>query len=317
MPRKKISYDENIFREIKNFTPEATESTIKTYVYNLMIVAKYFEEPLDPELFSEFDIIKEYLTSQEYSLNTIKNKVSAIISYLKMKKQSAKLIEQYKDYFDMLDGRISRTAKKMEKSTKEKDNWLTKEQLITQLEYLKNELPEKIISYNDLIKWMRYILLLIHLNYPFRNDMAQCEIIAPGDKLDDNINYIIIDKKNNKAKFLIQAYKTKRTYKEKTIPIMNNVTSELIKYDNLLSIYKKEHNIENKNLLIDKKGGSLTTSDFTLFFKTIFSNLKKDITSTMIRKIIVSSLYDVKKIKQLSDVMGHSPETALQYYAKE
>lgn len=317
MGRVKLSYDDNIFKELKAFSPNTTDTTIKTYVYNLMMIANYFEEKLDVELFSEFDIIKEYLSSQNYSNNTIKNKVSAIISYLKMKKQESKLIEQYKDYFDMLDGRVMRQARKMEKNDKEKSNWLTKDELVTQLEYLKGQLPKKITSYNDLLKWMKYIILLIHITYPFRNDLAIAQIITPSFKMDDETNYIVIDKKNKHAKFIIQAYKTKRTYKRKEINVIPAIATELIKYDKLLTDYKKENEINNNLLLIDKKGNALTTNDFTIFFKSIFENLKKEITATMIRKIIVSSLYDVKAIKQLSNVMMHSPETALQFYAKE
>ena len=317
MGRVKLSYDDNIFKELKAFTPNTTDTTIKTYVYNLMMIANYFEEKLDPELFSEFEVIKEYLSSQNYTNNTIKNKVSAIISYLKMKKEDSKLIEQYKDYFDILDGRVMRQARKMEKNDKEKSNWLDKEELIKQLEYLKGQLPKKIKTYNDLLKWMKYIILLIHITYPFRNDLSKSEIITPSYKMDDETNYIVIDKKNKNAKIIIQAYKTKRTYKRKEINIIPAISTELIKYDKLLSDYKKENEINNNLLLIDKKGNPLTTNDFTIFFKSIFENLNKEITATMIRKIIVSSLYDVKAIKQLSNVMMHSPETALQFYAKE
>jgi hypothetical protein len=234
-----------------------------------------------------------------------------------MKKQDKKLIEQYKDYFDLLDGRVMRQARKMEKNDKEKTNWLTKEELVTQLEYLKGQLPKKITSYNDLLKWMKYIILLIHITYPFRNDLATAHIVTPSFKMDDETNYIVIDKSNKRAKFIIQAYKTKRTYKRKEINIIPTIASELIKYDKLLSDYKKVNEINNNYFLIDKKGNTLTTNDFTIFFKSIFDNLKKEITATMIRKIIVSSLYDVKAIKQLSNVMMHSPETALQFYAKE
>jgi hypothetical protein len=317
MGRVKLSYDDNIFKELKAFTPNTTESTIKTYVYNLMMIANYFEEKLDPELFSEFEVIKEYLSSQNYTNNTIKNKVSAIISYLKMKKQDSKLVEQYKDYFDILDGRVMRQARKMEKNDKEKTNWLTKDELVTQLDYLKSQLPKKITNYNDLIKWMKYIILLIHITYPFRNDLALAEIITPSFKTDNETNYIEVDKKNKHVKFIIQAYKTKRTYKRKEINIIPAIATEIIKYDKVLSDYKKVNEINNNLFLIDKKGNQLTTNDFTIFFKSIFENLNKEITATMIRKIIVSSLYDVKAIKQLSNVMMHSPETALQFYAKE
>lgn len=317
MGRKKLSYDENIFTELKEQSPEATDATIKTYVYNLMLISKFFDEDISPELFQEFDIIKEYLTSQGYSMNTIKNKVSAIISYLKMKKEDNKLIQQYKDYFDMLDGKLTRQSKKMEKNDKEKDNWMTKDDLIKQSEYLKSQLPKKITTYGDLIKWMKYIILLIHISYPFRNDLSKALIVNKSDPINNDDNYIVIDKKNKTAKFIIQAYKTKRTYKRKELNIIPDIAKQIINYEKILNEYKKTNNINNDLFLIDKKGGNLTTNDFTIFFKSIFENLNKDITATMIRKIIVSSLYDVKAIKALSEVMMHSPETALQYYAKE
>jgi hypothetical protein len=316
MGRKKLSYSDNLFKELKDQSPEATDSTIKTYISNLMLVSKFFDEDLSPELFQEFDVIKEYLTSQEYSMNTIKNKVSAIISYLKMKKEDNKLIQQYKDYFDMLDGKLSRQSRKMEKNDKEKDNWMTKDDLVKQLEYLKSQLPKKITTYGDLIKYMKYIILLIHISYPFRNDLSKALIVNKSDNINNDDNYIVIDKKGKSAKFIIQAYKTKRTYKRKELNIIPEIAKEIINYEKILNEYKKTNNINNDLFLIDKKGGNLTTNDFTLFFKSIFENLNKDITATMIRKIIVSSLYDVKAIKALSDVMMHSPQTALQYYAK-
>ena len=282
-----------------------------------MMISNYFDEKLDVELFNEFDIIKEYLSTQNYTNNTIKNKVSAIISYLKMKKEDSKLIEKYKDYFEILDGRIMKQAKKMEKNDKEKSNWLNKDELNKQLNYLKEQLPKKISNYADLIKWMKYIILLIHITYPFRNDLVLAEIISPSLKTNDETNYIEIDKKSKKVKIIIQAYKTKRTYKRKEINIVPNISNEIIKYDKLLTDYKKDNEINNNLFLINKKGNPLTSNDFTIFFKSIFENLDKEITTTMIRKIIVSSLYDVKAIKDLSNVMMHSPETALQFYAKE
>ncbi len=42
MGRVKLSYDDNIFKELKAFSPNTTDTTIKTYVYNLMMIANYF-----------------------------------------------------------------------------------------------------------------------------------------------------------------------------------------------------------------------------------------------------------------------------------
>ncbi len=61
----------------------------------------------------------------------------------------------------------------------------------------------------------------------------------------------------------------------------------------------------------------MTRNDFTHFMQSIFEPLGKNISTTMIRKIIVSSLYPVEQMKQLAQVMGHSMNVAMEYYAKD
>jgi hypothetical protein len=51
--------------------------------------------------------------------------------------------------------------------------------------------------------------------------------------------------------------------------------------------------------------------------KSIFEPLGKNISTTMIRKIIVSALYPVEQMKELSKVMMHDMNTAMEYYAKD
>ena len=92
----------------------------------------------------------------------------------------------------MLSGRISKDHAKMDKTKKESDNWMTKEELTKYLEELKKELPAKPTSKNDMSKWMKYITLLIHINYPFRNELADTQIVNKITNNDPNINYITV-----------------------------------------------------------------------------------------------------------------------------
>ena len=315
MPRNTKTIDLELSKSLKEFKPDITDSTLRIYLLNLLQLADYYDKPLTPALFNNFKEIKADLEELRYTNATLKNKISSIITYLRMTEQPKELIKEYTDYFDMLSGRISKEHATMDKTTKEKENWMTKEELIEYLSVLKKEVPTKPTSKNDMGKWMRYISLLIHINYPFRNELADTEIVNKITKNDPNINYIVITK--DKVSALIQAYKTKKTYKDIKINFIPSVADEIRTYYKHLIKYKKANDINNNWFLLAKDGGKMTRNDFTHFIKSIFQPLNKNISTTMIRKIIVSALYPVEEMKALSQVMGHDVSTAMQYYAKD
>ena len=315
MPRNAKTLDAELSKSLREFKPDITESTLRIYNLTLSQFADYYDKPLTPELFKNFKEVRKDLEELRYSNATLKNKVSAIIVYLRMTKQSKELINEYTDYFDMLSGRISKQHETMDKSEKEKDNWMTKDELIEYLNKLKAELPAKPTSKNDMGKWMKYIALLIHINYPFRNELADTEIVNKITKNDPNVNYLVVNK--NKVSALIQNYKTRKTYKDININFIPTVSDEIIKYYKFLTKYKKNNDINNNWLLLSKDGNRMTRNDFTYFVKSIFEPLGKNISTTMIRKIIVSALYPVEQMKQLAQTMGHDVSTAMEYYAKD
>ena len=56
--------------------------------------------------------------------------------------------------------------------------------------------------------------------------------------------------------------------------------------------------------------------DIIKFMNTVFSGTGKRISSSLIRKIVLSSIYPVEKMKTLSHIMGHSIKTAVDDYVK-
>ena len=319
MPRKSKELNAELSKSLREFKPDITDSTLRIYNLNLSQLADYYDKPLTPDLFKNFKEIRTDLEELKYTNSTLKNKVSAIIVYLRMMKQPKELINEYTDYFDMLSGRISKDHAKMDKSKKESDNWMTKDQLIEYVDELKKELPTKPTSKSDIAKWMRYITLLIHINYPFRNELADTQILTKINNNDPNTNYIVVETKGSKDKVtaLIQAYKTRKTYKDIKINFIPSVADEVRTYYKHLNKYKKLNQINNDWFLLAKDGGKMTRNDFTYFMKSIFEPLGKNISTTMIRKIIVSDLYKVEEMKELAKNMGHSPQIALEYYAKD
>jgi hypothetical protein len=321
MPRTKKAIDDNIAKALREYKPDITESSLRTYIMNLSHIASYYDKPLTPALFKDFDEFKKDCEELKYSNATLKNKVAAILIYLRMTKQPAELIKKYNDWFDMLSGKISREHAKMDKNIKEEENWMTKDNLIEYTNKLKSELPTKPTSKVDMSKWMKYITLLIHTYYPFRNELADTEIVTSVKNNNPDVNYFIVDKKKKTVKALIQAYKTKKTYKDININIVPAVANEIITYYKHLTNYKKaidpNGHINNDWMLLAKNNDKMTRNDFTYFVKSIFEPLGKNISTTMIRKIIVSDLYPVEEMKQLAQVMGHDTNTAMQYYAKD
>jgi site-specific recombinase XerD len=93
--------------------------------------------------------------------------------------------------------------------------------------------------------------------------------------------------------------------------------NDIITYYKHLTNYKKANDINNDWMLLTKNNNKMTRNDFTYFVKSIFEPLGKNISTTMIRKIIVSNLYPVEQMKALAHTMGHDIGTAMEYYAKD
>lgn len=317
MPRTKRTESEDhsrIRERLREFKPDITNSTLNSYMLNLGKFEKILGAPLSPELFTKDpEEVKAKFEAEGYTQATLKTKYATIINYLKMYDEP---YQKYTDFCDIITGKLTKQQQTMDKSDKESENWLSKQELIDYLDKLKSDLPKIPHSYGDLHRWMKYITLLFHINYPLRNELADAVITTSQDTSDPEKNYFIVTPKKKTAKAVIQNYKTKKTYNNIELNLIPSVASEFIKYYKFLDTYKKAEDINNDWLLISKDGSKLTRNDFTRFVQSIFTFTDKSISTTLIRKIIVSDLYDVKKMKELSHIMGHDVKTAVEYYAK-
>jgi site-specific recombinase XerD len=235
-----------------------------------------------------------------------------------MKKADKGLIKEYLEYLEILSIFIGKEHANNAKSVKEDENWLTKKELVDFAKSLKKDLPKVVADYADLEKWMNYIVLAWHIEYPLRNELADTAILSKAKMKnnDPNTNYIIVNSKDKKVEALIQAYKTVKTYEEIEINVVHSVGWYIIRYFTILKKYKKANEINNDWLIITKEGEKLSRNNYTNFVQDIFKPLGKKIGTTMIRKIIVSDVYDIKKMNELAHIMGHSTDTAMTIYAK-
>lgn len=303
-----------VFDKIKELNISGSSARIYTYsVYNII---KTLDLELDEDVFDDSDFIIKALKKKEYKSNTYKNKIASIIAYLKAHKKEKKVLEKYNDELDIIQSKMLREKKKFEKNDTEKENWMDKEQLQNKLSDMKKNII-KVNDFDDLEDLMKYTLLMFHINYPLRNDLSDAEILSVKDyikmdKEDPDKNYIVID--NKKGQLILNNYKTKKHHGKQKINIEeNDVLKALNYYFKELNKYKKENNINNDWFIIKKNGDKYTRNDYTKLFNKIF---KKKISTSLLRKIIVSDTWNMDKIKQLSDKMQHTPEQALKSYVK-
>lgn len=257
------------------------------------------------------------------SPNTQNTKLFAIKYALDLTDAPPSVIEPYNKYINEVKVKIEEIYKDNKKSQKEEANWLTVEELENILDELHKKLPKSINTMTDYKNVMKYLVLKIHLNSPLRNDLADAKIYLDPTKAqlseidkDKQYNYIIVDSGNTTTYFINNEYKTKDIYGQNIINWDLEISKDLIHYANEIISYTDNH-----VFLVNNDGEKITRNNYTKFIKSIFSPYGKDISTTMIRHIVVSELHNLdsdreKKKKDLAKKMGHSLQTATTIYAK-
>lgn len=324
MPKKtKYEPHEYLFKLIREYNPSASDSSIKMYVQNIEKIYKDVGEPagsFDLAILKDYDKILTEFDKKEYSKNTYKNKLSSIITFLLASGVDKKIVSKYSDKADALASKIDREKAKMEWTEKEKENILSMDELNDYLESMKEKLPKKIETFKDIHLYQLYLCGAFHLEFPLRNEISDTQIYYIDEynkiKHDDDINYFVIDKKKNTMKCILNNYKTKKT---------NGVIEFIVDNNELVKLFIKYYQASQKYfedveyphwLLYDNKGKKLSRNDYTRFLNRVFDGTGNTISSSLIRKIVLSSIYPVEKIKQMSKIMGHSIKTEINDYVR-
>lgn len=324
MPKKtKYEPHEHLFKVIREYNPSATDSSVKLYAQNIEKIYKDLGEPVgsfDLSVLKDYENVIETFDKKEYTKNTYKNKLSSIITFLLASGVDKKIIGKYSDKVDALSSKIDREKHKMEWTDKEKDNILTMDQLKEYLEDMKDKLPDKIKTFKDIHVYQLYLCGAFHLEYPLRNELADTQIYYTNEynkiKHDDEVNYFVINNKKNTMECILNNYKTKK---------INGVIDFTVDDHELVKLFTKYYeackkyyeDVEfNHWLLYDSKGKKLSRNDYTRFLNRVFSDTGNTIGASLIRKIVLSSIYPVEKIKQMSKIMGHSIKTEINDYVR-
>jgi hypothetical protein len=320
MGRNPKTLNDDLIKKLRKYNTSAEDITITRYAQNISKLYRDLgeeKEEYKPDIFFKPDDIFEELDKMELSNSTYKNKLSAIITFLMASGVDKKIVSRYTDKLYVFSSKIERGNEKMQWNDKESKNKLTIKELHEYLTKKEKELPKEPESYEDLYKWMLVVSGLTHISFPMRNELADVELYSALEfskiKKEDDVNYFVITPK------LIKVYINK--YKTKKSKDGNDIHFD-IKDPLLVKLYNRYFKIlkhmfpENHFMLFKKDGHKMTRNDFTRLLNDCFKGTGKKISSSLIRKIVLSELYPVEKIKTMSYIMGNTPKVQLSNYVK-
>jgi hypothetical protein len=324
MGRHSKEIEQSIYDVIRKYNKSASESTLKIYALNILKLFKDLDtEPKNDnhEVFEDVDKVLKMLDEQKLSVNTLKNKISSIITYLLSNGSDKQIIQKYSKRVDELTKKINETKDKMEWNDKEEHNLESISTLKEYIKSMKDKLPNSFNKYSDYLQYMKYLAGAFYLTYPLRSEMADMKIYYKSeyDKLkeDDNeTNYLILNPKTKKAYVILNKFKTKKTYGTITFDI--NEPELIATFDKYYQNCKKNIKDYDNYILFKHDLEKFSRNDFTKFMNSVFSSTGKKISVNMIRKMVLSEeVYNVPKIKEMSHIMGHSIKTQISNYVKD
>lgn len=298
--------------------PNLKPNTIKMYLFNLNKLKKLFETD-NLNFLSNVEEVKDKIKHLHFT--TQRNFYNAIIVYLRAKDKDNKDIDKYDNIRNQLNEQYKTENEKGTISTKQSDNFVDIEVLRGMINKMEKEIKDKKLKKKTELSPGEKILLQVYTIYsiliriPLRNDLAGMSVISKTeynkltDKQKEDDNYLVVYK--NKLEFILNEYKTSRKYKEKIISIPKDL-------EKIIRMYLRKN--EGKVLFTSSTGKPYTRNALSqLLLKTSQKYLGKNISTTMIRKIVLSDLFaeNKKKQKEMAEITGHSVSTMNNVYVKE
>lgn len=257
------------------------------------------------------------------SIHTKKNRYAVLKIWCEMYDLPEKYSNQLQEKIDNLVEEVNNQYSTNMKSEKIEKNWVSVPELKATVEALKSKvLPaEAIDTYNEFRSLIKYLVLLIHVSMPLRNDLACAKIFltnqVPKSKsgVKRENNEIIINKSKKTAKLILNDYKTSGTYGQKVLDFPPDIAREIIKwYPVIIRMSPKAWLIPDR----EDPEKCISRVTYTKLFNSIFSDTGKKVSTTQIRRTIVSDVVkpepnETKKRAELANVMGHSIDTQNKY----
>jgi hypothetical protein len=290
-----------------------TESTANAYVKTLYMLNGRL--PFKTLTFLK-NTDKILATIAEYSDNTQKSILSTIVSVLSLFKDKPTYKKTHEFYYDRMMGK----AKDMkdngpgvhEKSEKQKENWVSWEDVQEKLTSLQDSVQEfadaKHITADQFEKLLHYVILSLYTYVqPRRNQdyMDMCVVKKWTESMPNHRNYLDFAGSSTPKRFIFNKFKTAKKYGQQQVEIPSDLA-------NAITLYLRHHPTgKNKKatdytFLVHTDGSPLqAVNSITRVLNRIFG---KRVGSSLLRHIYLSSKYDkvLEEQKADSEAMGHS-----------
>ena len=287
------------------FGGNITQSSKNLYTSNIKRLNNG-EIPKTPNFLKDFDKINSII--EKYSANTKKSYYISIVSYLKEKKVPKKV----KDYWNekMLSANKKYLETSDEKTQKQKDNWLSWDEVLDIHKKEKETLPKKVSNEKDYLKCLSYLVLSLYvLISPRRIKDYHEMMVIPEYKEGMSKEHNYLDVKNKK--FIFNNYKTKGAYGQQVEEIPKELFDILKKM-----IIPKEKNFEPRDMITTYEGVKPASNYITRLLNSVF---KKNVSASLLRNIFVSHKLGNSKnqAKELAQEMGSSVNVLNNVYNKD
>ena len=249
-----------------------------------------------------------------------KNNVAILKVWASMFDLPDKILDVLDSKMADLNEKVNTTYATNTMNEKVAENWVGVDAMKEKVIYLRNKLPNiaAIDTYKEYMTLMKYLCLMIHIDVPLRNDLPDTKLVeALPDKQDENVNYLVFNKKRGIANLHLNNYKTKKEYGAKVIKIPVEITREIIKYSPVIA------KMSPHGWFLGKDGvdAPISRPTYTKLINSIFDGEGVKVGTTQIRRAVVTELYHVDedemaKKQQLAKVMGHTVAVAGLVYAK-
>ena len=297
------------------------EKTIKMYISNINKLYKILDNEDDMEdldWLTDVEKITDILSDKHFT--TLRNYLNSIIVSLQVAEYPQELIKEYQSIRDEFNDKYIKENSTGVISAKQEENFATMDEINGVIKEMKEEIDSKKLFRKDITPKEKalvqmYVIINILTQYPFRNDLAGMKLIKK--KAFNNLsmnekkknNYLLQDK--NDFYFILNEYKTQAKYGEKKIKVeKNNLPSLLRKYIPLL---------DSEYLFVSSTGKPFSRNALTqILSKTFEKYLGKKISTTLLRKIYMSSKYQGTKneMEKDAEILGHEVGTGQLIYTK-
>ena len=315
---------ENIQETIKTIKPNAKPNTIKQYEALLTRLKKIFDSK-DYDFLNKPKDVENKLDGKAYtSVRNTYNAIIVLLNALNSENKYDDLIKEYGDMRDVLNDKYITENETGVISDKQAPNFIELTEIQNMLRMMEVDIKEKNMKTKKKLQSIdkqiltAYTIFQMLMYIPTRNDFSdliyinklQYNKLSDIDKVDNN--YLVNGK--DKMFFVYNNYKTSAKYAEKKIDMPKELRRYIVGYIKIMG------RTYGEPVFVSGTGGKLTRNMASqLLLKMSQKYIKKNISSTMMRKIVASHYFlETKKAQAaLAEKMGHSVDTQNLVYVKE